>query len=271
MTTLFMSLLSVIGPALAAGILHVLLGPDHLAAIMTVSACQGSAAIWYGIRWGVGHSVGLLLVALILWLVGHDGNLASSYFAQYASYFSGAFMILLGIYFVRDILQNDKSGMGFSAVTTVELELSTVVGWNVAVPDSPVDEEGKLDEEQSHPLRREAPAKAEKVSIRQALASLFAGIVGGVAGPGGVLAIVPASYYSTKFEAVAYILMFIVSSTAAMGGIAYAYGRFTSRWVTHSLNKQQQETKLKLISAIVSVIVGVVWIILTAFNVIKLD
>ena len=266
-----MSVLSVIGPALAAGILHVLLGPDHLAAIMTVSACQGSAALWYGIRWGVGHSVGLILVALVIWLVGSDTNLAHSSFTQYASYLSGVFMILLGIYFIRDILQNDKSGLGFSAVTTVELELSSMVGRPTGGPDSAMDDEFKSDEEQSDPLKRDTAAKPEKVSLRQALASLCAGIVGGIAGPGGVLAIVPASYYSTKIEAIAYILLFIVSSTAAMGAIAYGYGRFTSKWVTNSLNKQQQETKLKLISAIISVLVGVVWIFLTAFNVIKLD
>lgn len=266
-----MSVITVVGPALAAGILHVLLGPDHLAAIMTVSACQGSAALWYGIRWGVGHSVGLLLVALILWLVETDTHMASSAITQYASYFSGAFMIILGIYFIRDILQNDKSGMGFSAVTNGELELSSMVGRPTAEPDSAVDDEFKLNGEQGDPLHRDIQTKPTNVSIRQALASLFAGIVGGIAGPGGVLAIVPASYYSTKIEAIAYILLFIVSSTAAMGAIAYGYGRFTSSWVTNSLNKQQQETKLKLISAIISVIVGIVWIFLTAFNVLKLD
>jgi hypothetical protein len=270
---MLVDVLKVIGPAVVAGFLHVMLGPDHLAAIMTVSACQGSAALWYGIRWGIGHSMGLLIVALVLWLVDADTDMSKSFFTKIASYISGAFMILLGLYFVRDILQNDKSGLGFSAVaTSAEFELSTAVGTRtIAEPDSAVDEEFKLEEEPSDPLHRDSPVKVEKVSIRQALASLFAGIVGGIAGPGGVLAIVPASYYSTKIEAIAYILSFIVSSTAAMGGIAYAYGRFTSTWVTNSLNKQQQETKLKLISAIISVIVGIVWIILTALNVMKLD
>ena len=270
---MILSVLKVIGPAFAAGLLHVVLGPDHLAAIMTVSACQGSAALWHGIRWGVGHSVGLLLVAVILWAVDADADLSKLSVAKYASYISGAFMILLGLYFVRDILQNDKSGLGFSAVATgAEFELSTSVGrTQIAEPDSAVDDEFKLEDQQGDPLHRDQPVTVEKVSVRQALASLFAGIVGGIAGPGGVLAIVPASYYSTKIEAIAYILMFIVSSTAAMGAIAYGYGRFTSTWVTNSLNKLQQETKLKLISAIISIIVGIVWIILTAFNVMKLD
>jgi uncharacterized membrane protein YfcA len=217
----------------------------------------------------VGHSVGLILVALVLWLAGSDRD-PDSRFATYASYFSGVFMIVLGIYFVRDILLNDKSGLGFSAVaTSAEFELSTTVGGTrIAEPETAADEEFKLDEP-SDPLHRDE--NVPKVSWRQSIASLFAGIVGGIAGPGGVLAIVPASYYSTKFEAVAYILLFIVSSTVTMGAVGYGYGRFTASWVTNSLNRQQQETKLKLISAIISILVGVVWIILTAFNVIKLE
>ena len=252
--------------------IHVVLGPDHLAAIMTVSACQGSKAVWHGIRWGIGHSVGLILVALVLWLVESDINASSNGFAKYASYFSGVFMILLGFYFVRDILQNDKSGLGFSAVaTSAEFELSTnVTHSHTLEPESAVDYDFKIDD-QSDPLHRDDTIKPEKVSWRQAGASLFAGIIGGIAGPGGLLAIVPASYYSTKFEAISYIVLFILSSTAMMGIVAYVYGRFTSRWVTNSLNRQQQETKLKLISAIISVLVGAVWILLTALDVMKLD
>jgi ABC-type nickel/cobalt efflux system permease component RcnA len=239
---------------------------------MTVSACQGSKALWNGIRWGIGHSIGLILVALVLWLVESDVKSSSTGFSKYASYFSGVFMILLGLYFVRDILQNDKSGLGFSAVaTSAEFELSTNVTHNhLHEPENALDDEFKI-EEQSDPLHRDETAKLEKVSWRQTGASLFAGIIGGIAGPGGLLAIVPASYYSTKFEAISYILLFILSSTAMMGIVAYVYGRFTSRWVTNSLNRQQQETKLKLISAIISVLVGLVWILLTALDVMKLD
>jgi hypothetical protein len=262
----------VVGPALLAGIIHVVLGPDHLAAIMTVSACQGHSAVWHGFRWGVGHSIGLLVVAAILWAVDVDASESKVSFAKYASYVSGAFMIGLGAFFIRDILQNDKSGMGFSAVaTSAEFEMSTIVRTRDTGPDSAVDEEFRVDEEQSDFLHRDDPKKAEQVSLRQVLASLLAGIIGGIAGPGGALAIVPASYYSTKFEAIMYIVLFIISSTACMGAIAYGYGRFTSTWVTNSLNRQQQETKLKLISAIISVIVGVVWILLTAFNGLQLE
>ena len=270
-----MSVLSVIGPALGAGILHVILGPDHIAAIITVSACQGTAAMWYGLRWGIGHSLGLVIVALVMWMVDADTDVSNEEFARYASYFSGVFMILFGSYFIRDILLHDKSGLGFSALSTsTDTEMVDVIGApRRAEPDSAMDDEFQLETEDKSPSSSSSQnddSKARKVTWKQALASLCAGVVGGIAGPGGVLAIVPASYYSTKIEAISYILIFIISSTAAMGLIALLYGRMTARWAMNSLNKQRQETQLKLASAIASILVGALWIVLTACNVLDL-
>ena len=45
------------------GTVHVLTGPDHLSALVTLSANVGNfKAFWYGVRWGIGHSLGLILV-----------------------------------------------------------------------------------------------------------------------------------------------------------------------------------------------------------------
>ena len=49
------------------GILHVLTGPDHLSALATLSAnTYNLEAFWYGVRWGIGHSFGLILVGSVL-------------------------------------------------------------------------------------------------------------------------------------------------------------------------------------------------------------
>ena len=50
----------------ALGIVHVLTGPDHLSAIATLSVNVGDfRAFWYGIRWGIGHSIGLIVVGSV--------------------------------------------------------------------------------------------------------------------------------------------------------------------------------------------------------------
>ena len=59
-----------------------------------------------------------MLVALIMWAVDADTDISNESFTRYASYFSGVFMILFGVYFIHDIIQHDKSGLGFRAVAT---------------------------------------------------------------------------------------------------------------------------------------------------------
>ena len=54
---------------LAAGLLHVFSGPDHLAAIAPLAA-DGDRGQWKaGLQWGIGHTSGVLLIALLLLLL----------------------------------------------------------------------------------------------------------------------------------------------------------------------------------------------------------
>jgi hypothetical protein len=51
---------------LVAGFVHVLSGPDHLAAIAPYSVDSKSRAWRTGVRWGLGHTTGVLCVGLLL-------------------------------------------------------------------------------------------------------------------------------------------------------------------------------------------------------------
>ena len=57
-----------VGLGLSLGVVHVLTGPDHLSALATLSAniSDRTEAALLGIRWGLGHSSGLLVVGIIL-------------------------------------------------------------------------------------------------------------------------------------------------------------------------------------------------------------
>jgi hypothetical protein len=54
---------------LAAGLLHVFSGPDHLAAVAPLAADTGRGQWKTGLQWGVGHTIGVLLIAALLLLV----------------------------------------------------------------------------------------------------------------------------------------------------------------------------------------------------------
>jgi hypothetical protein len=56
---------------LAAGVVHVLSGPDHLAAIAPYAVTDKSRSWTTGVRWGLGHSTGVLGVGLLVLLARH--------------------------------------------------------------------------------------------------------------------------------------------------------------------------------------------------------
>ena len=92
-------LLQVIGTALGLGIVHVMTGPDHLSALSTLAVGKPlKTAFGLGVRWGCGHSFGLLIVAIIFFALGRSVNLDS--LAYYADIFVGIFMILLGAWYM---------------------------------------------------------------------------------------------------------------------------------------------------------------------------
>ncbi len=51
---------------LAAGFFHVLVGPDHLAAVAPLAVSRERAAWRSGLEWGVGHTAGVMLVGMLL-------------------------------------------------------------------------------------------------------------------------------------------------------------------------------------------------------------
>ena len=56
---------------LAAGVVHVLSGPDHLAAIAPYAVTDKTRSWKTGVRWGLGHSTGVLGVGLLILLARH--------------------------------------------------------------------------------------------------------------------------------------------------------------------------------------------------------
>lgn len=54
---------------LAAGLVHVLSGPDHLAAIAPLASAGDRSSWRTGLQWGVGHTAGVLLIAALLLLL----------------------------------------------------------------------------------------------------------------------------------------------------------------------------------------------------------
>lgn len=97
---------SLIATGLSLGVLHVLAGPDHLSALAALSVGSSWRAFSLGLRWGLGHSTGLIVVAVIFILM--KGDLDLKLLGRYCDTLVGGFMIVLGAYGVLSAIRVNR-------------------------------------------------------------------------------------------------------------------------------------------------------------------
>lgn len=80
---------------LAAGLLHVFSGPDHLAAVAPLAADRDRHHWKTGLQWGVGHTTGVLLIAGLLLLL--RAQIPLDAISAYSERLVGAALIGVGV------------------------------------------------------------------------------------------------------------------------------------------------------------------------------
>jgi hypothetical protein len=64
-------MLIALSAGLAVGLIHVLSGPDHLGAIAPIVSVERQRPWVIGLRWGLGHTLGFVLIALLAAAIAH--------------------------------------------------------------------------------------------------------------------------------------------------------------------------------------------------------
>ena len=268
------------------GIFHVLTGPDHLSALATLSANTGPTfSFLLGLRWGLGHSSGLLAVGIILILVDKSSGDSKLQVPQSCSILFetlvGIFMLALGSYGLRKAIVKKRSvETGPSSIEVTHSEFGC--HRHVAIDElDPVDdgvycisrcESGETILVQADDLADSVDPESTSCCVFRlsrflstGTMALSAGILHGMAGPGGVLGVIPAVKLHDPLLSTIYLGCFCVSSTVTMGIFASVYGSCSSKLVRNS----QHVFLIECVSSSLSLLVGVLWIALLSFG--KLD
>jgi len=97
------AMLAALLAGLTAGLIHVLSGPDHLAAVAPLTGGRRVAAWRAGFLWGLGHSTGVLAVGLLaLWL---RSALPLEALSSWSERLVGVVLIGVGLWGFRRVLQ----------------------------------------------------------------------------------------------------------------------------------------------------------------------
>eukprot|EP00667_Euglena_gracilis_P012896 EG_transcript_13268 len=231
---------------LTMGLLHVVTGADHLAALASLSVGQSWRSFSLGVRWGLGHSVGLLLCTVVFMYLGEA---TVCRFGEFNDYVVGAVMILLGVFQCTRNFCLPRQRRWQTLEADVEEADDEMM--------QPAEGLG-LEEPHRHEVtpdadsyRREQDKQACCGFRVTGLLALGVGIVHGIAGPGGVLGVLPAVALGVTLPAWVYLFSFFFASTLTMGLFAACYGELTSKCPSAL-------RVLILASASFSVVVGVV-------------
>mmetsp|Transcript_122058 Transcript_122058/g.379967 ORF Transcript_122058/g.379967 Transcript_122058/m.379967 type:complete len:282 (+) Transcript_122058:177-1022(+) len=241
-----------IGPlygGVVAGLLHVVLGPDHLCTIATLSACQGAEAFGFGVRWAGGHITGLILVAVLLAALNAKcSSAAVQAYEHYADYVMGMLLFACGAYF---LLSSEKY---------FDDE------WNPKRSTCACHSHGsqKAAEEDEHaplqPKGEEDHVPISDAGLRRVSSALM-GFAQGIACPAGIVGMAfLREYVRSIWQVALFATVFFVVTSLAMGSLAMVYGMLTERF----FSSKGLARFAYCASCLLSMTLGLAWLLLTA-------
>ena len=221
-----MMLIAITG--LMAGVVHVLSGPDHLAAVAPLAIAERRRGWLAGWTWGVGHASGVVVVAVLAVLlrdVVPDVFPAIDTISNWSERLVGGALIGVGLWALRRGVRLAPAPHGHGPQVHGHLHVQTGPGW----------------------LRR----------LGHAHASFYLGVLHGVAGSSHFFGVLPALALPTQGAALAYIAAFGVGTVTAMTAFATAVGYSGSR-IPHAAALHRG---MMFAASALAIIIGGYWLI----------
>jgi len=226
-------MLVIIVGGLAAGMLHVLSGPDHLAAVAPLAADSSTSRWRAGFSWGIGHTGGVLVVGLLALLL--RDVLPMDAISSWSERLVGIALVAVGLWGAR------------RALTTRVHVHSHAHGGSV---HAHVHFHGAG--EVTH-ASRGGPGLAHNHTHL----SFAFGILHGVAGSSHILGILPALALPTRQASIAYLLSYGVGNVTAMTAFSSAIGFVAARAEGGGMRLYRG---LLATCSVAAIAVGLVWL-----------
>jgi ABC-type nickel/cobalt efflux system permease component RcnA len=216
---------------LVAGLGHVFSGPDHLAAVAPL-AVQGRVQAWKaGLRWGLGHTSGVLVVGLLSLLLRDVLNVEA--ISSWSERLVGVVLIGIGLWGFRTALKK--------RVHVHEHEHGGQDHAHVHLHDA-----------------RSAHPPAEKKAHVHTHTAFAVGTLHGLAGSSHFLGVLPALAFPTKLEAYTYLGAFGVGTIGAMIVFAFSIGMISRGRAGSGLRAYQT---MMYACSLAAIGVGVYWLL----------
>ncbi|HAT66037.1 MAG TPA: hypothetical protein DCS66_15810 [Flavobacteriaceae bacterium] len=222
-----------------ASMLHVISGPDHLAAV-TPLVIETKRKTWkIGLSWGVGHLMGMLLIGVLFHLF--KDVIPVETISEFSEQIVALVLIGVGFWAFYRIFNEKKKHKH----PHVHNETETYVHIH----------EHKHDYEEGHQHTH------DKIVKQNVLSSLGIGFLHGLAGVSHFLLLLPVLGFENNSEGIQYIIGFAIGTVLAMSVYALILGKIAS------FSKHQHNGNffkgVRFAGGLFAIVVGFYWLYLT--------
>jgi len=219
-----------------AAMLHVISGPDHLAAV-TPFAIESKKKAWkVGLFWGIGHLLGMLSIGVLFLLFKE--LIPIEKISKHSEQFVGVILIVLGLWIFIKIFRAEKQ----------HKHLHVHSNGNAVI------------HKHSHLHQKEQLHNHKHQNLKQGIvASTSVGFVHGLAGVAHFLLFLPVIGFSSSFDSVKYIIGFAIGTLLAMIAFAMVVGSIST------FSKQDHNETffkgIRLAGGLFAFVIGVYWVV----------
>ena len=224
---------------LMASMLHVITGPDHLAAVVPFAIESKKKAWKIGLFWGIGHLLGMLSIG-ILFVVFKELIPVDS-ISKYSEQLVGLVLIGIGIWAIYKIFKKDKNHKHL----------------HVHSENSPIIHAHKHEHshEKSHHHTHDRTIKQSNY------ASFSIGALHGLAGIAHFLLFLPVLGFDERSDAILYIVGFGLGTLLAMTAFAFVIGKISS--FTKDEHNDVFFKGIRLAGGLFAIVIGIYWMFST--------
>jgi ABC-type nickel/cobalt efflux system permease component RcnA len=230
-----------------ASIAHVVTGPDHLAAVTPLAIDSRRKSWKVGLSWGVGHTLGMLLIGLLFVLFKQ--YLPIDLISRHSETVIGVLLILIGMWAIlRTYIRHSHGSRPHSHFHTRPFLYAHI-------------HKHSHHDGTGHPVSRtDDHQHKEMPNVRQnALSALGIGIIHGFAGFSHLFALLPSLALPTVMASVIYISAFAVGTILTMVLFSFILGVVAFQAAVK--NKQAFLKWFTLGGGVLAIAIGILWII----------
>jgi len=220
---------------LIASMLHVITGPDHLAAV-TPFAIESKRKAWkIGLFWGIGHLIGMLSIGILF--VIFKELIPVEKISNYSEQLVGLVLIGIGVWAFYKIFKKDKKHKHL----------------HIHSENSPV-----IHTHKHLHLREKTHNHVHSKTLRQSnFGSFSIGFLHGLAGIAHFLIFIPVLSFETQTDSTLYIAGFGAGIVLAMMSFAFVIGKISS--IAKNGHNEIFFKGIRLAGGLFAIIIGVYW------------